>query len=411
MHDSDMAGVVITGIGIVSPIGNGAETFWEALIRGQNGVEEIRSFDTSAFRTHRGGEVKALEPSRYFESCNIPALARGSLFAIAATRMALEDARIDCSDVDRTQVGVCCGTTMGEAKIFESLNSALLNESPEMIEAQLAWHHPPESISFNVAREFGFGGPISMVTTACSAGNYAIAQARDLLQSKRATLMIAGGSDPFSRVAFTGFNSMLAVAPECCQPFDLRRKGMCVSEGCAMLVLEPLKDALLRGAHIYAEVAGCGLSNDAHHMASPHPLGRGAIAAMTNALHEAGIEPDQIDYISAHGTGTPANDRMETSAIKSVFGHAAKRVPVSSIKSMLGHKMGAASAIEAAACAFAIDRQIIPPTINYLVPDPACDLDYVPNVARERVVRTALSNAFAFGGNCSALILKRCEAA
>jgi 3-oxoacyl-[acyl-carrier-protein] synthase II len=178
-----------------------------------------------------------------------------------------------------------------------------------------------------------------------------------------------------------------------------------------MLVLEPVRDALLRGAHIYAEVAGCGLSNDAHHMASPHPLGRGAIAAMTNALHEAGIEPDQIDYISAHGTGTPANDRMETSAIKSVFGHAAKRVPVSSIKSMLGHTMGAASAIEAAACAFAIDRQIIPPTINYLVPDPACDLDYVPNVARERVVRTALSNAFAFGGNCSALILKRCEAA
>jgi 3-oxoacyl-[acyl-carrier-protein] synthase II len=400
---------VITGLGIVSPIGNGREAFWEALIAGRNGIDEIRSFDTTAYRTHRGGEVRALEPARYFESGRIPALARGARFAIAATRMALEDADLDRSRMDLAETGVCCGTTMGESQLLESLNQALLNGRPEELDAELTSHYSAESIPANVAREFGFGGPISMVTTACSAGNYAIGQACDLLRSGRAKVVIAGGSDPFSRIAFTGFNSMLAVAPERCRPFDLHRKGMFVSEGCAMLVLEPLEDAVRRDAKIYAEVAGCGLSNDAHHMTSPHPQGRGAIAAMTNALREAGLTPENIDYISAHGTGTPANDRVETAAIKNVFGDAARRTPVSSIKSMLGHTMGAASAIEAAACALAIDRGIIPPTINYETPDPACDLDYVPNEARAMTVRTALSNAFAFGGNCSALILKRCE--
>jgi 3-oxoacyl-[acyl-carrier-protein] synthase II len=400
---------VITGLGVVSPIGNGRDAFWNALISGCNGIDEIRGFDTTAYRTHRGGEVKSLEPSRYFRSERIPSLARGALFAIAATRMAMEDAELDAGCMELAEVGVCCGTTMGESQLLESMNSTLLSGQWEDLDPELASHYTAESMPANVAREFGFGGPISMVTTACSAGNYAIGQACDLLRSGRAKIVIAGGSDPFSRIAFAGFNSMLAVAPEVCRPFDLHRKGMFVSEGCAMLVLEPLAYAVRRGARIYAEVAGCGLSNDAHHMTSPHPQGRGAIAAMTNALREAGLAPEEIDYISAHGTGTPANDRIETAAIKNVFGDAAQRIPVSSIKSMLGHTMGAASAIEAATCALVIDRGIIPPTINYNSPDPACDLDYVPNVAREATVRTALSNAFAFGGNCSALILKRCE--
>jgi len=400
---------VITGLGVVSPIGNGKEAFWEALIAGRNGIAEIQSFDTTAYRTHRGGEVRALEPARYFQSRRIPSLARGALFASAATRMAIEDAGFNADRMELAEVGVCCGTTMGESQLLESMNTTLLNERPEELDPELASHYSAESIPANVAREFGFGGPISMVTTACSAGNYAIGQACDLLRSGRAKIVIAGGSDPFSRIAFAGFNSMLAVAPEVCRPFDLHRKGMFVSEGCARLVLEPLKDAVRRGAKSYAEVAGCGLSNDAHHMTSPHPQGRGAIAAMTNALREAGIAPENIDYISAHGTGTPANDRIETTAIKNVFGDAARRIPVSSIKSMLGHTMGAASAIEAATCALVIDRGMVPPTINYNSADPACDLDYVPNVARETSVRAALSNAFAFGGNCSALILKRCE--
>lgn len=402
--------VVITGIGVISPIGNGAETFWSALLAGKNGIQEIEAFDTSAFRTHRGGEVKSLEPAEYFANGHLPSLARGALFAIAATRMALQDARLDIAFLDLPEIGVYCGTTMGESQILESVDASLLNHKPEEMDGKLAAHYSAESIPASVAREFGFGGPIGMVTTACSAGNYAIGQARDTLVNGRTKLMIAGGADPFSRIAFTGFNSMLAVAPEMCQPFDLRRKGMCVSEGCAMLVLEPLEHALERNAHIYAEVAACGLSNDAHHMTSPHPQARGAIAAMTNALREADLSPESIGYISAHGTGTPANDRIETAAIKKVFGDAARRIPVSSVKSMLGHTMGAASAIEAAVCALSIDRGLLPPTINYQTPDPDCDLDYVPNVPREHTVRAALSNAFAFGGNCSALILKKCEA-
>jgi 3-oxoacyl-[acyl-carrier-protein] synthase II len=402
--------VVITGIGVVSPIGSGTEAFWAALVAGQNGIEEIKSFDTSAFRTHRGGEVKTLEPARYFENGHKPSLARGALFALAATRMALEDAGLPGDGMELTEVGVCCGTTMGESQILESLDQDLLEGKPEAMDPELVSHYPVEAIPASVAREFGFGGPMSMVTTACSAGNYAIGQGCDFLENGRAKLMIAGGVDPFSRIAFSGFNSMLAVAPEVCQPFDLRRKGMCVSEGCAMLILEPLDEATRRGAHIYAEVASCGLSNDAHHMTSPHPQGRGAIAAMTHALEQAGLSPEKIDYISAHGTGTAANDRIETAAIKKVFGDAARRIPVSSVKSMLGHTMGAASAIEAAVCALVIDRGLIPPTINYASPDPDCDLDYVPNTARSQKVATTLSNAFAFGGNCSALILKRCEA-
>lgn len=400
---------VITGIGVISPIGNGREEFWQALIAGRNGIAEIRSFDASPYRSHRGGEVKALEPARYFENAGVPALARGALFAVAATRMALEDAGLDLATLDLDRVGVCCGTTMGESQILEQADEQVVAGGPGLDPA-VASHFPVENIPANVARACGFAGPISMVTTACSAGNVAIGQACQWLESARAGIVVAGGSDPFSRIAFTGFNSMLAVAPERCQPFDLNRKGMFVSEGCAMLALEPLEDALRRSARIYAEVGACGLSNDAYHMTSPHPQGRGAIAAMTNALRQAGLTPDDVGYISAHGTGTPANDKIETAAIKAVFGDAALRTPVSSIKSMLGHTMGAASAIEAAASALAIERGMLPPTINYTTPDPACDLDYVPNTARPKTLRHVLSNAFAFGGNCSALILKHHEA-
>ena len=400
---------VVTGIGVISPIGNGKEEFWSALIGGRDGIAEIKSFDTAAFRSHRGGEVKELEPARYFEGIDLPILARGAWFAIAASRMALEDARLDSAHIDLDEAGVCCGTTMGESQILEAFDSTLSKDPGSKLDVECAKHYPVDNIAANVARHFGFAGPVSMVTTACSAGNFAIGQACQLLQNRRAGIVIAGGSDPFSRIAFTGFNSMLAVAPDRCQPFDLRRKGMFVSEGCAMLVLERLEDAVRRNAPIYAEIAGCGLSNDAHHMTSPHPQGRGAIAAMTNALREANLAPEDIDYISAHGTGTTANDKIETAAIKIVFGERARRVPISSIKSMLGHTMGAASAIEAATCALTIERGMLPPTINYETPDPACDLDYIPNVARQKKVRHVLSNAFAFGGNCSALILKRCE--
>jgi 3-oxoacyl-[acyl-carrier-protein] synthase II len=320
--------------------------------------------------------------------------------------MALEDAGIDIVSIDPQRVGIACGTTMGESQIFETMDARLVKDGFESIDERLIPEYKADVIAVNVARSLRLHGPVTMLTTACAAGNYAIAAACDLLNDDFADVILAGGSDPLSRIAFTGFNSMFAVAPVRCQPFDLNRKGMCVSEGCGMLVLERMPDALARKAHVYCEVAACGISNDGHHMTSPHPRARGAVGAMSKALQQAQIEPQDVDYISAHGTGTPANDKIETAAIKQVFGSVAYGVAISSIKSMLGHTLGAASALEAVTCALCIERGVVPPTINYCDPDPECDLDYVPNVARQHPVKIALSNSFAFGGNCAALLLR-----
>jgi len=401
--------VVITGIGLVTPIGTGKTRFWNALIAGENGIRTIASFDTSEFRTHRGGEVLDFNPSDYCRNVDPRRIGRGSQMAIAAARLAFDDGGIEVDKTDPSRTGVIFGTTMGESPIAESIDSLLaqpggLDGARNGRDASLSF--PQEMISSSVAREFGLRGPVSLMATACAAGNYAIGYAGDLLQAGEVDFALAGGSDPFSRVAFTGFNSILAVAPEICQPFDRRRKGMSVSEGAAALLLERYRTARLRGAPIYAEVAGYGISNDAHHMTAPHPTGRGASCSIMNALAAAKTPVDSVDYINAHGTGTPANDKIETLAIKRVFGDTAFRTPVSSIKSMLGHTMGAASAIEAAASALTIQRGIVPPTINYREKDPDCDLDYVPNCAREMSIRTVLSNSFAFGGNCAALVLR-----
>jgi 3-oxoacyl-[acyl-carrier-protein] synthase II len=399
--------VVITGVGVISPNGIGKSAFWEGMITGRSGISEITSFDTSGYRTHRGGEIKDFDPSRFVKPSRAETMGRGSQLAIAATQMALADSDVELTHLDPSRIGICLGTTMGESQVLEALNSSWVCDGCQSVDPRLALQYPVDKIPVNTARHFGFRGPVTMITTACAAGNYAIGYALDLLRMGRVDVMVAGGSDPFSRIAFTGFNSMLAVAPEICQPFDRHRKGMMVSEGAAMVVLEPLFRAVQRNAPIYAEVAGCGISNDAHHMTSPHPNGKGAIGAMENAIREAQITPEQIDYINAHGTGTPANDRIETAAIKAVFREFAYKIPVSSIKSMIGHTMGAASAIEAVACALVVSRGIIPPTMNYRSSDPECDLDYVPNEARAQQVNTVLSNSFAFGGNCAALILKK----
>jgi len=247
------------------------------------------------------------------------------------------------------------------------------------------------------------------VPTACAAGNYAVAHAVDTLRLGRADVMLAGGADAFSRITYTGFARLGAIAPETCQPFDLNRKGMVPGEGAAVLVLEPLQRALDRGAPIYAEVAGYGLSCDAYHITAAHPEGDGAARAMEKALAHSGFKPQDVSYISAHGTGTPTNDLRETMAVKRVFKEDAYHIPISSIKSMLGHTMGAASAIESVVCALAVRHDRIPPTMNLEVPDPECDLDYVANVARDHTVTVAMNNAYAFGGNNSSLILKKCE--
>jgi 3-oxoacyl-[acyl-carrier-protein] synthase II len=321
--------------------------------------------------------------------------------------MAITDSGIDLSARDPYRVAVSLGTTMGEPQILEKGIEMIYaaQGSADTMPANLPGQYPCGVISANVARTIGACGPVIMIPTACAAGNYAIGYAFDLISTGMADIAVAGGSDPISKIAFTGFNRLLATAKESCKPFDKNRDGMCVGEGSGMLLLESLTHAKQRGARIYAEVLGYGLGCDAFKMTIPDPSGSGGILALTRALASAGVSPDAVDYISAHGTGTEENDKTETLIVKSVFGERAKSIPVSSIKSMIGHTMGAASAIEAAACVLMIDKGVILPTINYSEPDPECDLDYVPNTARNAAVRIAVSNAYAFGGNNSTLVL------
>jgi len=398
--------IVITGLGIVSPIGIGKDTFWRNLIDGKNGISGISSFDTSPYPTHYGGEVKDFDPDQFLPGDKVNNLTRASQFVVVASKMALEDAGLN-GNLNPERVGVCIGSTNGNSPLMVKMAKQWIEKGPQAIDRQLIKEYPHIRIPADVADEFGFKGGISLITTACAAGNYAIGYPTDLLRIGRADVMLAGSVEPFSQSAFTGFNRLMAVAPKICQPFDKNRKGMIISEGAGMLVLETLTHAKKRGAQIYAEIASYGLACDAYHMTAPHTEGKGAIRAIEAALKSARLAIDDIDYINAHGTGTPANDKVETLAIKKVFGERAKKIPISSIKSMLGHTLGAASSIEAVASALVIKNQIIPPTINYFEADPECDLDYVPNVAREQKVNIIVSNSFAFGGNCSALILKK----
>lgn len=400
--------IVITGLGIISPIGIGTEKFWQNLIAGKNGINEVSTFDTSQYPTHYGGEVKDFDPSLYLSSEQSHRLTRAEQFVVTASKMALDDAGLN-GNLNPEKVGVCIGTTNGNSPLMVQMTHQWIRSGPQAMDQLLIKQYPHVNIPTRIADEFGFTGPISLITTACAAGNYAIGYPTDLLRMGRVDVMIAGSVEPFSQSAFTGFNRLLAVAPKICQPFERDRKGMIIAEGVGILVLETLTHARKRRAHVYAEVASYGLGCDAFHMTAPHPEGKGAIKAMEAALKLANLSIDDIDYINAHGTGTPVNDKVETLAIKQVFRERAKRIPVSSIKSMLGHTLGAASSIEAVASTLVIQNQIIPSTINYFEPDPECDLDYVPNVAREQKVDVVMSNSFAFGGNCSALILKRLD--
>jgi 3-oxoacyl-[acyl-carrier-protein] synthase II len=398
--------IVITGLGVISPIGCQKDIFWDALTSGVSGASEVKAFDTSAFKVHNGCEVKNFMYEDYTNNGSRK-IGKGSQFAIAAAKLALDDSKIDVKNVDLERVGVSIGTTAGEIQILERVNLLRYEKGDDNVDTDLFLKHPCNNIPSNIAIEFGFKGPNTMIPTACAAGNYAIGYACDLIKLGRADIMLAGGTDPFSKVAYVGFSKLNAIAPEICQPFDKNRKGMLIGEGAGILVLESLEDALARNANIYAEILGYGLSCDGYHITIPHPEGNGVISAMKKALRDANIKPEDVQHISAHGTGTVANDKAETISIKKVFGEHSKRLAVISIKSMIGHTMGAASAIEAIACALAIKEDIVPPTINYETKDPECDLDFVPNVKREMKVNIALNNAYAFGGNNSCLVLKK----
>jgi 3-oxoacyl-[acyl-carrier-protein] synthase II len=395
--------VVITGLGVISSIGIGWEDFWDNLIKGKSGISPVTAFDTTSHFTHNGGEVKGFRPEQFLPADQLKFMNRATQMAVASAKLAVNDAVLTTDDLAHHTVGVSHGTTLGAAQAIESVDDLLINkqEVGKDLFIQMPTHTAPAAI----AREFKCNGPHFMVSTACAAGNYAIAYAYDLIRLNRADIMIAGASDGISRIEYTGFNQFSAVAPVKCQPFDKNRKGMMLAEGAGMLILESLENATKRKAPIYAEIAGYGLSCDAHHMTNASVPG--IAECMRKAIRESGIRVEDVDYISAHGTGTRANDRAECAAIKTVFGPLYKKIPVSSIKSMLGHTMGAASALEAAACTLAIKYDIIPPTINFETPDPECDIDCVPNQARKHPVGIALTNSYAFGGNNASLVLNK----
>lgn len=402
---TDSPAVVVTGIGLVTPIGTGRKQFWNALMAGRSGFGPVKSFDTSHFGVHLGAEIADFNPQDYVYKLDPNTIGRSSQLAIAAARLALLDASLELDKAQRSRAGVCVGTTSGEPHFIEQFDDRYVTGQLEQVGKEFITRYPCHVVPGHVARELGLAGEAMMIPTACAAGNYAIAHACDLLRSGKAEFMLAGGADSFSRITYTGFARLGAIAPEVCQPFDRNRKGMVPGEGAAMLLLELKSHAVARGARRYCEIAGYGLSCDAHHMTAAHPLGEGAARAMNMALNKSCLSPSDVDYISAHGTGTPTNDRLETIAVKKTFGQLAYKIPISSIKSMLGHTMGAASAIEAVACALAITHGRIPPTMHWMNQDQECDLDYVPNVSREREVRVAMNNAYAFGGNNSSLIL------
>jgi 3-oxoacyl-[acyl-carrier-protein] synthase II len=405
-----MIRVAITGIGVITPVGSSRQEFWDALLRGVSGIGPVVSFDTSRFPVHIGAEVRDFDATPYFHRLNPGNVGRASQFAVAAARSALLDAGLKPDYLDLSRAGVCLGTTSGEPQFVEQYNDVRLAAGREAIPAEVMARYPCHVIPTHVATELGLRGPCLMIPTACAAGNYAIGYGFDMIRAQRADMMMCGGADAFSRITYMGFARLGAVAPERCQPFDKDRKGMVPGEGAAVLVLEALHRARDRGANIYAEVLGYGVSCDSYHMTAAHPRGDGAIRAMTGALKESAVTADQVDYISAHGTGTPTNDRVESLAVRTLFDSRASRIPMSSIKSMIGHTMGAASAIEAAACSLALKTGWIPPTINYEHADPECNLDYVPNQARRTDPRIVLNNAYAFGGNNASLCLARHEA-
>ncbi len=399
--------VVITGMGVVSSLNCSIEEFWSALIEGNSGISKVSSFDTAADRNHYGGEVKDFTGDDILEASEKKVFGRATQFAIVATKKALQDAGIETLHESNNRIGVVIGTTFGEAQIVESATRHFIeskdNGSKRLVNLK---QYNPDSVSVNIAKKFGFCGPNMVIPTACAAGNYAIAYGASLIAMGKTNIVIAGGTDPFSHVSFSGFSRLGVMADDKCQPFDKNRKGMLVGEGAGMVVLEDYESARKRKTNIYCEVLGYGLSCDASHMTIPEVAG--ITAVMEKAMRNSGITYRDVDYICAHGTGTAINDKTESHAIRKIFYDKGQTVPVSSIKSMLGHTMGAASAIETIASALVIARSEIPPTINFETRDPECDIDCVPNRSRKEKVDVVLNNALAFGGNNACLVLGRC---
>lgn len=411
--------MVVTGMGAVTPIGNTLQEFWSGLISGKNGIGLISKFETTNFDTKFAAEVKNFNAEAFIDGKAVRRLDLFSQFAIASSQMAIDDSQIDLSKIDNTRAGVVYGSGIGGVQTFQDVCfSYFSSKKPQKISPFFITMMIPDIAAGHISMRFGFKGPNYSTVSACATSSHAIADAFMLIQRGSADIMLCGGSEaPITELSIGGFNSMRALSTwnewyeEASRPFDKDRSGFVMGEGSGSLVLEELQHALDRGAHIYAEIAGVGLTADAHHITAPDPTGDGAARSMKAAVLDAGLKIEDVDYINAHGTSTPYNDVTETKAIKSVFGEHAYALAISSIKSMTGHLLGGAGGIEAIATAMTVANDIIPPTINYTTPDPECDLFYCPNTAVNRPVNVALSNTFGFGGHNATLLFKKFKGA
>ncbi|MBA2474663.1 MAG: beta-ketoacyl-ACP synthase II [Actinobacteria bacterium] len=405
--------VVITGLGAVTPLGNDVETTWESLIAGRASAAPITAFDATEYPVTFACELKDFDPAAWIERKQARRMDRFSQMVLAAARQAEQDSGLDVAAAP-DRVGVSVATGIGGLKSFQDCYHTLIDRGPDRVNPFSIPAIIPNMGAAWVSMELGTRGPLTSQCTACAASNMAIGESADAIRLGRADVMLAGGTEaPVTRVGIAGFGSMRALSrrnddPEgASRPFDAARDGFVMGEGAAILVLEELEHARARGARIYAELAGYGLSSDATHITEPDPTGLNPARAMTMAFSDAGIDPSEIDYVNAHGTSTPLGDASETRVIKIALGQEnAARVPVSSTKGATGHCLGAAGAIEAIFTTLAIDRGILPPTINHDEADPACDLDYVPNEAREAEVRVGVSNSFGFGGHNACIVIR-----
>ena len=409
--------VVVTGIGAVTPIGLGADAFWKNLLAGKSGAAPITYFDTALYDTHFACELKGFKASDFLDRKAIQRMDAFSQYAMIATDMAVADAGISAKDDDPDRIGVVYGSGIGGMTTYDAQFQSYMQGGPRRISPFFIPMLIPDIASGNISIKHGFKGPNYATVSACATASHAIGDAFRIIQYGDADAMVCGGSEaPITPMGLGGFNSMRALstrndAPEkASRPFDLGRDGFVMGEGGGTLILEELEHARKRGAHIYGEMVGIGFTADAHHITAPPEGGEGAVRSMRRALHDAGITPDKVDYINVHGTSTPLGDISETQAIKTVFGDAARKLNISSTKSMTGHLLGAAGAVEAIATILACATGDIPPTINYETPDPACDLNYTPNVAFHRTVAYAMSNTFGFGGHNATLLVKKYSA-
>ena len=407
--------VVITGLGAVTPIGIGKDEFWKGLLEGRNGIEKITRFDPSEYGAQIAGEVKDFEPADFIDKKEAKRMDRYAQFAVAAAKMAIEDAKLDLEKENKERIGTYIGAGIGGIETMHNQYEKFFAKGPSRISPFFIPMMIANLAAGHVAIQFGLHGPSECVVTACATGTNCIGDAFRVIQRGDADAMLAGGTEAsISPAAVAGFAAMKALCMDhnddpahASRPFDKNRSGFVMGEGAGIVMLESLEHAKARGAHIYAEVVGYGANSDAYHMTSPAPHGTYQAKCMQLALDDAGIAAAEVDYVNAHGTSTHLNDEGESEAIKAVWGEAAKEVSVSSIKSMTGHLLGAAGGVEAIATALTVENDMMPPTMNYETPDEGLDLDYVPNKAKAKTVRAAMSNSFGFGGHNACLLLKK----